>query len=252
MSRRREAASVARKAMRRVLLVSSIHHEMGNATVGELTWLLGRLQPDVLFLEHPSSDLSAFLDGSCGTLESAAVRCYRNFHRVELVPVDLHVPATELKQKVDALFNRIEKASPRYCELELANRQHTAMGGFAYLNSPTCTLLQSEIQREMRATVEAVGEAGLVELYALWMHTNCLREQAMISGVEAFARRGSFKKGVLLVGAAHRQSLFLKSRLPPSDGRSSVTWDFEWELEEAALDADARSRSDTTDRGTLS
>jgi hypothetical protein len=64
--------------MRRVLLVSSIHHEIGNATAEELTWLLGRLRPDVLFLEISSTEGSAFLESSCGTLESAAVMRYRN------------------------------------------------------------------------------------------------------------------------------------------------------------------------------
>src|SRR4030095_11697536 len=168
------------QGMRRVLITCSVHHETGNATAAELHWLLGRLRPDVLFLEHSSADFSAFLDGSCGTLESLAVMNYRNRNAVELVPLDLHLDAAELKPKVDEMFDRIEEASPRYCQLELANRQHTAMGGFAYLNSPTSALLQSEMQREIRATVDAVGEPRLTELCALWTRTNDQRELAMI------------------------------------------------------------------------
>ena len=177
---------------------------------------------------------------------------YRNSHAVELVPVDLHLPAAELKPKVDDLFDRVEKASPRYCQLELENRQHTAMGGFAYLNSPTSALLQSEMQREMRTTVEALAEPGLAELYALWMHTNEVRDLAMINGVEAFARRAPFKKAVLLVGAGHRQSLLVKSRLPRNDGPSSVTWDFDWQLDDADPDGQGGPGVDSTDRGALS
>ena len=237
--------------MRRVLLVSSIHNEMGNATAGELTWLLGRLRPDVLFLESSSTDGSAFLEG-CGPLESAAVMHYRSFHAVDLVPVDMHVPVAGLEQRFDELFDRIEKASPRYCELELAHRQHTEVGGFAYLNSPICTLLQSEMQKEMRATVEAIRERALTELYTLWMDVHDRRELTMISGVEVFAKHAAFKRGVLLVGAAHRQPLLLKSRLPRSDGPSSVTWDFDWQLEDIALDGDPGPGGGTTDRGSLS
>lgn len=187
-----------------MLLVCSVHRETGLATAAELHWLLGRLRPDVLFLEHSSTDFSAFLDGSCGTLESAAVRRYRQVHAVELVSVDLHLQPVEFKQKVDDLFDRIDEASHRYCQLERANREHTERGGFAYLNSPTSALLQSEMQREMRATVEAVGDPALAELYALWTRTIDQRELAILSGVEAYARQASFKKGVLLVGAAHR------------------------------------------------
>jgi hypothetical protein len=238
--------------MKRVLFVSSIHRETGNATARELTWLLGRLRPDVLFLEDSSTDRYASLEGSCGTPESAAVVRYRNVHPVELVAVDLHLPTAELKPKFDDLFDRIVNASPRYRELELANLQHTAMGGFAYLNSPTGALLHSEMQREMRTTVEAVARPGLAELYALWVHTNELRELAMINAVEAFAKRASFKKAVLLVGAGHRQSLLEKSRAPRSDGRSSITWEFDWELDEADPNGDAESSVDSTDQGALS
>lgn len=225
--------------MSRVLVVCSVHREAGVATAGELHWLLGRLQPDVLFLEESSTDFSAFLDGSRGTLESAAVRRYRREHAVELVPVDLHLQAADFKQKVDALFDRIEQASERYCRLEHANRQHTEKGGFAYLNSPTCALLQSEIQKEIRATVEAVGDPTLIELYALWTRTMDLRERAMLNAVEAYPGQTSFRKGALLVGAAHRQPLFEKSQLPRSDGVSRVTWDFDWRLEAAPEASDA-------------
>jgi len=136
--------------MRRVLLVCSVPRETGNATAAELEWLLDRLRPDVLFLEHSTTDFSAFLDGSCGTLESAGVMRYRKLNAVELVPVDLHVPAEikqEMKQRVDELFDRIEEANPKFLQLVMANRQHTAKGGLAYLNSPIGALLQSEMQR---------------------------------------------------------------------------------------------------------
>src|SRR4051812_6136630 len=136
--------------MSRVLLVCSVHRATGNATAGELRWLLGRLQPDVIFLEHSPADFPRFLDGSCGTLESAAVIRYRNGIAVKLVPVDLVLEATELKRKFDELFGRIDDASSRFGQLELADRQHTEQGGFAYLNSPTCALLQSEMQKEMQ------------------------------------------------------------------------------------------------------
>ena len=224
--------------MRHVLLVCSVHRETGVATAEQLLWLLDRLRPDVLFLERSSTDLAAFLDGSCGTLESLAVRRYRSLRAVELVPVDLHFQAADLKHRFDDLFDRIEAASPSFCHLKLEDRRHMLRGGLAYLNSPTGVLLQSEMQREMRATVEAVGDLAFAELYALWSQTNDLRERAMLSGVEAFARQASFEKGVLLVGAAHRQPLFEKSQLPRGDGPSLVTWDFDW-FEEEALDGGA-------------
>jgi len=233
------ANTEAAKLMNRVLLVCSVHREMGVATAGELRWLLGRLQPDVLFLEETPTDFSAFLDGSRSTLESVAVRWYRREHTVELVPVDLHLQAAEFKSRFDNLFSRVEEASEIYCRLECTNRQHTEKGGFAYLNSPICALLQSELQKEIRATVEAAGDPTLTKLYALWTHMMDLRERTMLNAVEAYAGQASFRKGLLLVGAAHRQSLFEKSQQPSSGSVSRVTWDLDWHLEVAPLAGDA-------------
>jgi hypothetical protein len=232
--------------MRRVLLVCSVHRPNGVATAPQLHWLLDQLRPDVLFIEHSAKEFSAFLDGSCGTLESAAVMHYRRLHDVELVPVDLHLQTAELQQKFDELFDRIEAASPAFSQLSLANFQHTAKGGFAYLNSPIGAALHCEMQREMRDTVEAVGEPTLSELYAIWTHTHDRREMAMLSGVEAFAKHALFKKGVLLVGSAHRQPLIEKSQLKRSDGPSPVAWEFDWELEDAARDSDSGRDGNTT------
>lgn len=215
------------------MLVCTVHHETGNATAAELHWLLGRLRPDVLFLEHSPASLTAFLDGSYrGSVELAAVRRYHRQHAVELVPVGVHLEAAELKPKFDGLFERVEDASPRFRLLQLANLEHTQKGGHAYLNSPICAELQSEMQREMRATVEAIRECALSEQYSLWTSINDQRELAMLTGVEAYARRTSFKRGVLLVGAAHRDPLLRKSQLLRRDGPSPVVWDFDWELQE--------------------
>jgi hypothetical protein len=215
--------------MPRVLVISSVHRDLGLATAAQLYWLLGRLRPDVLFLEHSAAYHTAFLDGSRPTLESQAVRRYRDAQQgVELVPVEMHLEAAELKQKFDDLLESIHDASPRLCELELANHQHTATDGFAYLNGPLSAVLQSEMQREMRSTAEAVSDPSLTELYALWAATHDLRERTMISEVESFARQASFTKGVLLVGAAHRHALFEKLQQSRSDAPSPVTWEFDW------------------------
>lgn len=238
------------EGMKRVLVVRSVHQEIGKATARELYWLLNRLRPNVLFLECSQADFPAFLDGSYGTLESAVVMHYRRHNEVILVPVDLHLPdAKLLKLGLDEMLDRIEVESLRYCQLDSTNCQYTAEGGFAYLNSPLNAQLESEIQREMRASVDAVGDSKLTELHALWARTNDLRELEMISRVEAFANHTSFKKGVLLVGAAHQPSLLEKSQLLHSDETNVVVWDFDWRLEEAISDGDVGPNGDSLDRG---
>jgi len=61
------------EGMKRVLVVRSVHQEIGKATARELHWLLNHIRPNVLFLECSPVDFPALLDDSYGTLESAVV-----------------------------------------------------------------------------------------------------------------------------------------------------------------------------------
>ncbi|MCC7000919.1 MAG: hypothetical protein IT357_02095 [Gemmatimonadaceae bacterium] len=201
-----------------------------------MEWLLGRLKPEVLFLEHPASALNSFRDLSCGTLESAAAMSYLRSHDAELVPVDIDVdeyecPASELKELFDEMFMRCAEVSGRFAALEAIHSFETERGGFAYLNSPVGWQYVSELAQELRTVVALSSEPRLAELYGLWERTNDRREWSMLAGVNAFARRASFNSAVLLVGAAHRPSLMEKVRQGGGEDDARVVWDFKWELD---------------------
>jgi hypothetical protein len=91
------------------------------------------------------------------------------------------------------------------------------------------------MQKELRATVDATNNPKLTALFAHWSSIHSLRELAMINAVEAFANHTYFEKGVLLVGSAHRRSLFEKSQRPRNDGSNAVTWSIDVHFEVAAL-----------------
>lgn len=218
--------------MSRVLVLRSVHYPSGRATVGELTWLLERIKPEVIFLEHSASLHPRFLDRTLPTLESAAVLSHLERHAPTLVPVDADIDPASVKQDSDALLRRLAELSVRYEQLDLLNAQQTAQRGFVYLNSPDCALVQLEIEREMLSTVQATSDPALTELHRKWVSLHEQREETMIRGVEAFARSSPFLKAVLLVGAAHGPSLYsrVKRRLPGNP--SGVRWEFDWPLTE--------------------
>ena len=209
----------------RVLIVCTVHRENGNATAAELHWLLGRLRPNVIFLEHSATEVAAFPAALRDSLELAAVTRYREHNAVEVVPVGLHIAdAAEFKLSVDALFDKIEEASPQYCQLEREQRVNTEKGGLAFLNSSDSALLQCAMQRKLGVTVEALADPVLADVYERWTRMNHLRELALLSGVEAFAGSHSFEKAVLLVGAAHRQPLAEKSRQRGNECELEFHW----------------------------
>lgn len=216
--------------MKRVLVVCSVHRDLGLANASELYALLSRLRPEVVFLELPSADLADYLDGTRGTTESIAAARYRANYPVALVPVDLPAPGNEFRRNVDYLFDRVEQASPEYNRLSYLHRQNVCTYGFAYLNSASSFALWSAIQEAMRTTIVELGDPTTTELYASWTHAHYNREKAMIESVESYARQKPFNTGVLLVGLAHRQSLIDKSRMG-GDRPPTVQWEFDGALD---------------------
>ena len=216
----------------RVLVVRTVHYPTGNATVGELTWLLSRLKPEVIFLEHAPSLNPHFMGRTLPTLESAAVLSHIERSAPQLVPVDAEIDPRTVKPDSDELLNRLAALSVRYQQLELLNTQQTARGGFAYLNSPLSTLMRLEIEREMLSTVQAAGDPVLSALHHKWRAINETRESAMIQGVEEYARQHSFLKAVLLVGAAHGPSLYSRTRQRSEEALPAVCWEFDWPASE--------------------
>lgn len=210
-----------------VLIVSSVHRTTGTATVAELLWLLQKLRPDVLFLEHPADRFSTFLDGTCGTLESAAVRHFRERNPVNLVPVDLPDSMSSLREAIDLLFDQVEAASPQFVNLRMHLDLQTARGGFAFMNSPMGFELQSAAQTAMRDAVIRLDSPSVTEAFALWTDANDRRETAMIDGIDSYALTSADRRGILLVGAAHAPTLSEKLQTR----NSQVTWTFDWELE---------------------
>ena len=103
--------------------------------------------------------------------------------------------------------------SPAYCQLVDQNSHDVATHGFAYLNSERCSKAWSDIYEAMQAAIQRLThDSRLIEIFESWKQTNELRDRAILESIDEYCLRRSFENGVLLVGAAHRQSILNKSR----------------------------------------
>ncbi len=196
-----------------ILLVATIHDELGLATISALHAILERVRPEVIFLEVPSVAVAGPSEGSRSNLEPSAVRRYCEGKDVDLVPVDLPTPEESFFRDFRYLDRRIVATSPSYCRLVDQNSHDIATYGFPYLNSDRCSKAWSDIYEAMQIAVQRLKhDTRLREILESWKHTNELRDSAMLKGVDEYCLRSSCENGVLLVGAAHRQSLLSKSR----------------------------------------
>jgi hypothetical protein len=212
-------------------LIATVHAETGRANVTELRTLLDRHAPDVIFAEVPSAFLANYLNGSHGTLESAAVALYRECRTVNVVPVDLDKPGDEFFSSSEDLFKKVAMTSPDYRRLVDKNSQDTLEFGFPYLNSDRCAQAWEDIYIEALATVEWIGDLKLRKIFDLWNQKNRDRETAMIENIESHCIRHAPVNGVFLVGAAHRKPIMEKVWKHQVASEPRVFWDFRGSLD---------------------
>jgi len=211
----------------RITLIATVHAESGRANVAELQAILDRLAPDVIFAEIPSAFLADYLNGSHGTLESAAVVLYRERRPVNVVPVDLDKPDEDFFRNSKDMFKKVARTSFDYRRLVDQNSLDTLELGFPYLNSDRCAQAWEGIYSETLATVNWIGDTKLRQTYDLWNRTNDDRETIMIENIESHCIRQVPAHGVLLVGAAHRKSIMEKVQKRKVASGPGVFWDFE-------------------------
>ncbi len=206
------------REMTRVRLVGTVHEESGLVTVPHLLMILERIRPEVIFLEIPSAAFADYSLGISSNLESTAAREYRDRREVNLIPVDLPTPDAAFFSDGEYLFGVVERRSPDYCRLVDLQAHETVTYGFPHLNSERYMETCAAINEAARAAIEELDDPRLNRLYGMWTTQHDLRDEAMLRSIEEHSRREPFENGVLLVGAAHRQSMRKKLRLGRGPG----------------------------------
>jgi hypothetical protein len=208
----------------RVSVIGTVHESSGLANAKSLQVILTRLEPSVIFAEIPSTHLDEYVDGSHGTLESIAVRDYRESYEAAVVPVDLPKPDEAFFADAKSLFDTVERTSYDYRCLMDQHSADTRAGGFPYLNSSRCIQAWADIYRELQATVEWIGDPRLREIYQRWVRVNDRRDSEMMRTIEEYCVANVFGHGVLLVGATHRGPIADKARIANRTAAERIEW----------------------------
>ncbi len=213
-------------ASMRVTVVGTIHEPVGPATADALLAILRQLQPEVIFLEMPPGALDEYMGGSRTNLEADAVRKYRAERDIALVAVDLPTPEPEFFSGWDDVRREVRRKSVDYCRFKSYEEQYVAQHGFNYLNSEHNSKLTADLHVATVAALATLGDERLSAHYDAFTRKIEDRDVAMIANIEEFCRTSTKTLGVLLVGSAHRRSLFDKTRARASADSPSVVWDF--------------------------
>lgn len=205
-----------------IFLVCTVHEESGSANVNQLLAILGAINPDVVFLEVPSETIEIQIVADMkNNLESKAISLFRADHYVKLVPVDLPTPSREFFENYARVNKEVEEKSVKYRQLVDTYSVRVRKHGFYYLNSEYCSEDLSGINEEIEEKLDSIGNDTLNQFYKTWCDQISLRDTAMYKNIMKYCVDHSFKKGVFLVGAAHRAGIIEESR------DSGVKWNYD-------------------------
>jgi hypothetical protein len=212
--------------MMRISVIGTYHGECGAVSALALLQILERIQPQVIFAEIPRSHIREWMDGSHGTVESAAVARYAETYSVDVIPVDLPEPDASFFRDYEEVSRAIERTSPAFRHLVDLNTDRMRRGGFSYLNSDESIQTWAEIYREELETIEYIGNSRLRDIYSHVRELMERRDLEMLRNIRAYCVSTTSTRGAFLVGAAHRKSLTEKTCAVDESTTAGITWDW--------------------------
>ena len=205
-----------------IILISTVHKEIGNCNPYELYKIIESINPDVIFLEAFDVNYSKYhqmLFSQYGIyskrLELKAIQIYSKNHTFEYIPV-LDIG---LSDDFVAKINIVSKN--KECQRLLDNyRLLEKNGGFQFLNSKKSI----ELQEEMRELENHVIDNDIMRQKVKLSIDKY--ENSMLSNIYLFAKEKSFNTAIFMCGAAHRKTITQKIVEYETKDSLKLNWKF--------------------------
>jgi hypothetical protein len=208
--------------MYNITLICTMHREIGKCNSNELFKIIEKINPEIIFDEIPSSRFNAhFIERSVITLETNAIKLYMNNHKVNIIPVD-NYDFSEI-QKGDIDYNKISNNNADYYNLCKEQYLLAIQNGFEYINSDQNFQLIERLQIIEREVLEKINDEKLTKLFKIWYEITDKRENEIIRNIYNYCEEHTFNKGLLLIGAEHRNSIINKTQ---KYNNEKINWDF--------------------------
>jgi len=189
-----------------IILISTVHKEIGKCNYYELYRIIESINPDVIFLEAFENSYSKYhqmlfsqFEDYQERLEIKAIQAYSQNHAFEYVPV-LDIGLSDEFDKIIAIVSEntnYQKVLDNYTLLETVH-------GFQFLNSKK----QIALQEEMRELENRIIDNKIMHQKA---NENIdTYEHSMLRNIYSFSKEKSFNKAIFMCGAGHRKTITQK------------------------------------------
>ncbi len=192
--------------MAELILISTIHKEMGKANAEELCLILENIKPEVIFLEALES---SYTNADKQRLENLGVYS----HRLEIKTLQLfgiknqfeYIPVldSEMPHYFNEKYKLLRHDYIFQKKLEDFNYQ-VLQEGFSFLNSEACQL----IHREMREYEDKMIQN--MEVKKQFNDAINEYEDSMVKNIRAYCQQNQFNKAIFMCGDGHRESILSK------------------------------------------
>jgi len=199
--------------MNTITLVSTTHKEKGLANSNNLYSVIEHINPEIVFTEIPHDEYNDYFTRfTKSTLESETINAFRKHKQIDVVPVDATTPNINVFKDINILFDAIHSNSKNIDSILEHIDLYTRKYGFPYINSEKHYEHLASQQEEELTTIKYINNATLTELYEMWNNLNSSREDQMLTNIQNYFGNNAFRPSVLLIGAAHSQSIINKSQ----------------------------------------
>jgi len=211
--------------MKTVILLSSIHKEIGKCNSLELYDLIHKLKPDVIFEELCIDTFTdIYVNGySPQSLEAKSVKKYIQDYAVRHFPVDTY------KIDFSQLFgdyNIIAEKNPDYLNFFNDKLALIHQFGYSFINSQKCSEMSIEILRMEKATLEEINDVNLLQRYDTERELHNKREIQMLHNIYDYSEHLDYNTALFICGAEHRNQIFQKLPYFKENKKEKINWNF--------------------------
>ncbi len=192
--------------LKRIVLISTVHKEIGKCNSKELYKIVKSINPDVIFLEAFEENYSKYdqmIFSKFGVykerLELKTIQAYSQDHTFDYVPVlDIGLSDEfETKIKIVSENKDYRRLIDNYTILE-------SEGGFEFLNSKKSVVLQEEMRKLENRMIDN-------EIFHQKVNASIdTYENSMLRNIYSFCKEKSFATAIFMCGVAHRKSIIEK------------------------------------------
>ena len=211
-----------------ILVLGTIHKEIGKCNVQNLYKILEEINPDLIFEEmEPKYFANYYINHTSSKLESIAISKYLENKDILHIPVDSNnIPEEKFGDAMYTIYDSISILSSDFKPITRKFNSHSYKRGFQYLNSIEFSNDLSNKNKIIEEEFESYKNDSLKDLYSFYKNVNSKREEEMLDNIYEFSKQSNFKNAVFIVGADHCNSFTTRIEQYQKKVDITLNWHF--------------------------